>query len=548
VTDIRARMSRPRADTMEVSDLLEEARRGKFELPDFQRGMQWQKEDRIKLFDSIYRGFPIGDILLWEPDSRRAGEIRFGPFEPAHRHDHPWLIVDGQQRLATLFGSLLLPDRDPAGDEDLDNWRLAFDTDTGSIVDLPPSAPPHLLPLPIAIDTSRYLRWARGLPDERRELRTAAADDFSKALRTYRIPFYVVRTDDRKVLEEVFERVNNTGRRLKRRDVFDALFAGGEEHEDRKKLEVVATELETKGFGRLKPEWLLQGIKVMVGMDPAGDFSVGLRKADEADRARGAPQRTRRALETIYPRLKQAGERTIEALVAAGIRRIEALPYALILPVLMHFYDRFPEPLSDEDEAEVRRWIWWVAAVGARGQNRSTWMRANAQMIWEGHNPGDALLRLLFTRHARTPGPGRRFLEKRHDWRSGETRLVALALFDLGPRDLETGAPIDVWQELSRRGDKIFSRIVPEGASSSSSTGRIITPSGARHTLNLKAIAQRAEQPSAETLASQAIPVEAWHALRDGEEWLFQVRRRQRMTEVIDSFLSTRATDEDLPF
>lgn len=217
------RLHRPRADTIEISDLLEDARAGKYALPNFHRDLTWNMEDRIKLFDSIYRGFPIGTILFWDPEVPRPGDIRFGPFVPANQAANCLLVVDGQQRLATLFGCLLLPEQRPEGG--FPEWQLAFDTDNKEIVAyIDSSSQPKLLPLPVTIDTLRYLRWTRSLPKERRDERTQAGDDFSKALRTYRVPYYIVRTQDRKLLEEVFERLNNTGKTLNRTDVFDALF------------------------------------------------------------------------------------------------------------------------------------------------------------------------------------------------------------------------------------------------------------------------------------------------------------------------------------
>ena len=83
-----------------VSALLSDIERGKMSLPEFQREYVWKKSDIQDFFDSLYRGFPVGGVLLWETDSDLA----------VHRGDefqHPGMktfIVDGQQRLTTLFG------------------------------------------------------------------------------------------------------------------------------------------------------------------------------------------------------------------------------------------------------------------------------------------------------------------------------------------------------------------------------------------------------------------------------------------------------------
>ena len=225
-------LSRPRADTIELTDLLSDARRGRFAIPWFQRGLQWKAEDRRKLFDSIYRGFPIGNLLLWQPEMLREGATPrgredFGPFQPEHLAQSRLWVVDGQQRLITLLGCLA---RSPSADAErfpLPDWAFAFDTDRREVVRVDEgdvSAQPGLLPVEIAIDTRRYLNWTRALPaDAVQDARMSAGDDFSKALQTYKIPYYTILTDDMSTVMEVFVRTNTTGRALRASDVFGAI-------------------------------------------------------------------------------------------------------------------------------------------------------------------------------------------------------------------------------------------------------------------------------------------------------------------------------------
>jgi len=539
-----ARLHRPKADTIEISDLLVEAKLGRYELPDFQRDLEWKRDDRIKLFDSIYRGFPIGDILFWEPEEQRQGAVRFGPFSPETRQRNPLLIVDGQQRLATLFGCLLLPDRpnEEEEDDDDDDWRFAFHVDQGSIVPLPLNAPPELLPLPIAIDTSRYLKWARSLPEERRDERTQAADDFSKALRTYRIPFYVVRTPDRGLLQEVFERVNNTGKPLSMEDVFNALFPG--DQGESIGLTAIVQDLEALGFGRLKPDWLLQAVKAMVGMNPALQFSAELRRMDEEDKAQ-TPGRTRAALHNIHPRLKSAAATAINLLQEAGLRRIEALPYALVLPPLIHFFDRFPLPGSGSAKKALHRFVWLVAVRGEGHEHRATYQQAIARIIRADRNADEVASRLVqYSEGELDLSQTDSFVDK-HDWRSGATRLVELALFELQPREIDTGEPIPVWEVLPEKGHQLFRRIWTRdiGEFSSSSANRLISVTPGRNqkssTLD-QLIANPLFPPSLETLESQAITQEAWAALQQGNRLQFLKLRAARISEVVRNFMSKR--------
>ena len=52
------------ADTRSVSDLVGLVTSGRVRVPVYQRSLQWDASDVIALFDSIYRGFPVGSLLL----------------------------------------------------------------------------------------------------------------------------------------------------------------------------------------------------------------------------------------------------------------------------------------------------------------------------------------------------------------------------------------------------------------------------------------------------------------------------------------------------
>ncbi|MGJ0394127.1 MAG: DUF262 domain-containing protein [Methylocystis sp.] len=73
-------------------------------MPEFQRTFVWDQDRILRLWDSLYRGFPIGQLMLWEPSDvdfpmrgfgRRQTEIQPSPGTTA--------VIDGQQRLSALY-------------------------------------------------------------------------------------------------------------------------------------------------------------------------------------------------------------------------------------------------------------------------------------------------------------------------------------------------------------------------------------------------------------------------------------------------------------
>ncbi|MDE2957540.1 MAG: DUF262 domain-containing protein [Bacteroidota bacterium] len=82
-----------------LSILLDQIDRGDIALPDIQRPFVWKPAKVRDLFDSMYRGFPVGNLLFWETGAQQ-GARQIGP--QSHQATPRLMIVDGQQRLTSL--------------------------------------------------------------------------------------------------------------------------------------------------------------------------------------------------------------------------------------------------------------------------------------------------------------------------------------------------------------------------------------------------------------------------------------------------------------
>ncbi|GAA4916584.1 GmrSD restriction endonuclease domain-containing protein [Streptomonospora salina] len=80
-----------------LSMLLDQIEVGTVQLPEFQRGYVWNREQVRALMTSMYRGDPVGSLLMWETAAEVAvtGGI---PGNGTHL-----LLLDGQQRVTTLY-------------------------------------------------------------------------------------------------------------------------------------------------------------------------------------------------------------------------------------------------------------------------------------------------------------------------------------------------------------------------------------------------------------------------------------------------------------
>lgn len=82
--------------TIPVRDLVDQAVQGRLDIPEFQRDFVWRPDQVRSLVDSLYRDYPIGQILTWTNPSYAAPRGSSGNAAP-----RVWL-VDGQQRTTAL--------------------------------------------------------------------------------------------------------------------------------------------------------------------------------------------------------------------------------------------------------------------------------------------------------------------------------------------------------------------------------------------------------------------------------------------------------------
>ena len=85
---------------MKISTIIDYIDLGNYALPKFQRGYVWNRDQVRKMMNSLYRGYPIGGLLIWET-AVNDDIIRGGTARTAGTVS---MILDGQQRMTSLYG------------------------------------------------------------------------------------------------------------------------------------------------------------------------------------------------------------------------------------------------------------------------------------------------------------------------------------------------------------------------------------------------------------------------------------------------------------
>lgn len=121
--------ARPRS-MITLLDLINE---GSIVVPEFQRDFVWRPSNTISLLLSIIKDYPAGNLLLWKyrPENSLANRVLEGV--KAKQKAPQYLILDGQQRLTTLYQAFFgkgenryFIDLDKLSDENIDDCIRVF--------------------------------------------------------------------------------------------------------------------------------------------------------------------------------------------------------------------------------------------------------------------------------------------------------------------------------------------------------------------------------------------------------------------------------------
>jgi hypothetical protein len=423
---------RPEARAFKIEDLMREIAEGRLRIPSFQRRLAWDRTDARKLVDSLYRGYPVGTLLFWQTTAPQD-HWRWGTLE-IRADDRPdaWLVVDGQQRLVSLARVLLTLDNPP------EEFALYFDLESTQFV-FPPSVglleddASRWLPLNRVLDSERLFEWLyeKQPSKERRE----RALQLGKRIREYDIPAYIVRSESEATLREIFGRLNSMGKRLEASEVFDAL-NGARSGQRPSTIAQMALELmKTTTFGRLDDDILYRLLRVLHGSDVS--------QSGRTDPLRlGGTQAA-----VLYGQTEQAARLAIEFISRdVGMPHYSLMPYKQPLVTLGKFFHFHPQPKPRSREL-LARWVWRGALTGAhRGDTVSTRTALDQVMADDEEGSVQRMLDIVGREAPRSPQATDRF-----NFRFASSKLQALALLELIPRDLETGEPLDIGSLLNYR-------------------------------------------------------------------------------------------------
>lgn len=423
--------NRPSATTYEVEQLVTKAWNGQIRVPHFQRGFRWGRQDVIKLFDSIVKGYPVGSLLLWVRKAP-AQRLNLGalPIDAPAMEEALW-VVDGQQRVTSLANAL-----HPEGVHD-SRFALAYDLREQRFVPRPVHTEPHTVPLPVLFALPALLKWFTAYPEAAEFQERAYA--LTTALRQHPLPAYLVKQEDAEVLRDIFDRMNSYGKRLSRAEIFTALHAGDEsEQEPALAFEVIAAHVDDRSsFGRIDDDTVHLSVLARRGPDVHREIRIEFSDNDR----RGTVDFPGEDKETAFRKGEEALLHAVEFVQEdAGVPHFTLLPYRYLLVVLARVFGHFPDP-DPVNRRLLRRWFWRAALLGPEIFRGST--TGAIRQLCGKVRAGDlteSVQELL--KAVDRPEPG---LPEVRRFRTNEAtaKITLCSWWELEPRDPTTGEPFD---------------------------------------------------------------------------------------------------------
>ena len=344
-----------------LQDLLREIKDGYLHIPPFQRPFVWTKEQRLELLNSIRDAIPMGHVMVWRTnyDKIKCYDVLGGiPLKPPSSSAPRQYILDGVQRLSTLFGALTpRPDQDlhnggEEGSEDAEDFNVWYDLEeeefvTTQSIQSTQSVPSvsQQLPLNILFQTVPFIKFQRGFPPEKTVLWTTRSDALLQAFRTYKIPILAITTDDLSKATRTFQRVNSQGSIMEEAHMIHAL-TWTPQFDLREKLQQVREEkLAPYGWEGLSDDMILRQCKTGLKLDqlhPKPDeLSEKLKKNPDIIQQSG----------NLLSLMAQFME------TECHLPLPELVPYPAQIYLMAEVFRKYPEP--DEYQRQIlKEWFW----------------------------------------------------------------------------------------------------------------------------------------------------------------------------------------------
>lgn len=516
-------------DVSFLDDIFKEVTAGKLRIPRFQRPFVWKPDDMLSLFDSIHRGYPIGTLLLWNTSEKVESLDMVGPLRiPRAGSTSVTYVLDGQQRLSTLYGALRLPENSPMGpDQQHWMWWVWYDLKKKEFVHISKGRPePYMLPVRAVLRTMDFLAVSRQIESD---MGADAADLIEEAeglaqrIKSYKTAMTRIEGGTLQQAVDIFARLNTRGQSMTPDQMVSALTysEGPGAFHLANRIDEILEKLQAFNFGGISRLAVFRSVVAAAGLDihqTKWAMLASSLKGNLPATADLAEAGLIGAAKFLSEELKVPGEKL--------------LPYSHQMILLSELF-RQQKKITPKQIETLRHWFWatsysgWFAGANTTQLNDAV---AEFREFAQG--------KLSQFRTMRVTDPARPFPSS-FDMRGARIRTLLLVIMQqLKPRDVD-GRELDAGRLVSDKGSRAFVHVFrrAKGELVSNPANRILLPPTAGSTVRAQLLGVQANLRT-KVLASHGIDDEAYEALENDDPEAFILARARQLAQVEREFMA----------
>lgn len=361
-------MENPEPRAQYLNAVLRQIERTNLRIPRFQRHFVWGERHILELLESVKRGYPIGSILTWRVEARDGyfSGFRTNPFpEPNSGLASFEVVLDGAQRLSSLYGCLKQPDSGEV-------YRVHYDAREQSFAHTPTSydLEQWQVPMHALFDSRQFLEVQAQVAklQDGEELLSRTLDLYS-TFQDYQIPIIALSGAELEDVVEVFRRVNSSGTPLSDVDFVRAL-TWRSNFDLEESFDSIAEEFQGSPLEGISDEYLTRCLAITSNLPL---------DAREVIRLRELSKRTS-GLTRELERMKEALERLARFLDSISVEGIKEVPYEgqrLLLFATMAFKPEMPAE-------QLEQWLWQSTFAEEHQSKPESYLSRQVRAIRDG--------------------------------------------------------------------------------------------------------------------------------------------------------------------
>ena len=350
-----------KVDELKLSDIVHEIEHGHLRIPRFQRDFVWERSKVIKLLDSMYKEYPIGSFFIWEADKkynlfyRNIAELNL-PQPDSYTSIR--YILDGQQRATSLYAAIK-----GLQINGTDYSQICFDFDKEEFITRYREGD-YYAPLRDILGDNKFQIYNK-LSDQRKK----AFDKCYNIFSGYPLSVVIVREKELDEASEIFERINQGGKRL---SIFDLVVAStwGEDFDLKILYQELRDFLEKQGFGKIPPEVVTHTASLVIKGYCRNSYQLQLTKEE---------------LKANWEEIANAIKLSVDFLSNnMGAKIFEFVPYPSMISLLAYLYFKAPgRSLTKQMTERVHEWFWKAALSERYATSRETRMEEDRRLLFD---------------------------------------------------------------------------------------------------------------------------------------------------------------------